>query len=487
MSPTSTVATRLGATVVDDKGCPSLDELSDMSSTIQNVSSSEDVAILEFCSQKFRQHLKNEKIGKRKKFVDGAQVQVVFTRSSSIAGQFQAFGSPLVLRLSSVCTVFELRKILAKRLQRVLRNIDQNTLSNNDDLIKEEKIDEDQTSEYDMAHTSDNQCSDALGPTNVMMQVPLTYDRGSISTGYSYSRYSSKSNSYRKLGSIPTPNDTSKTSQRSISAMPHDNDEKEFVLDHVANQGRINLCFATPLLEKMFDADEWSKAENILDSNDENDKPKVTSIVDCISKYCQVEQLEESEMWYCNHCKDHVRAWKQFHLYRTPPILIIHLKRFHYSALTHRRDKIDSFIDFPLEGLDLSSQVYFSESGQEPIYDCYAVSNHFGGLGGGHYTAYALNDDGEWCNFDDSRVTKNVEKSEVVSKSAYVLYYKRRDIRENDLRILPHPTSCSREPSPVSTDMDMETDNEMFSVDDNNNEEYGLKTYESLGGNIAEF
>ena len=24
-----------------------------------------------------------------------------------------------------------------------------------------------------------------------------------------------------------------------------------------------------------------------------------------------------------------------------------------------------------------------------PVYDLYAVSNHFGGVGGGHYTAYA--------------------------------------------------------------------------------------------------
>ena len=70
----------------------------------------------------------------------------------------------------------------------------------------------------------------------------------------------------------------------------------------------------------------------------EDEKTKSISVLDCISKYCQVEQLEETEMWYCNRCKDHVRAWKQFHLYRTPPILIIHLKRFHYSALSHRSD-----------------------------------------------------------------------------------------------------------------------------------------------------
>lgn len=32
---------------------------------------------------------------------------------------------------------------------------------------------------------------------------------------------------------------------------------------------------------------------------------------------------------------------------------------------------------------------------EEPIYELYAVSNHYGGLGGGHYTAYAKNN-GKW-------------------------------------------------------------------------------------------
>ena len=172
-------------------------------------------------------------------------------------------------------------------------------------------------------------------------------------------------------------------------------------------------------------------------------KKKVVSIMDCIHKYCEMEQLDESEMWYCNQCKEHVRAWKQFHLYRTPPILIIHLKRFHYSSTTHRRDKIDTLIDFPLKDLDLRSVIKHNnwKVGQEPIYDCYAVSNHFGGLGGGHYTAYARwggggekgvgSEDGgssSWYLFDDSRVTPCVDESEVVSNAAYCLYYKRKDV-----------------------------------------------------------
>lgn len=56
-------------------------------------------------------------------------------------------------------------------------------------------------------------------------------------------------------------------------------------------------------------------------------------------------------------------------------------------------------------------------------YDLIGVSNHFGGLGGGHYTAFARNcQNGRWYNFDDSSVSA-VGESNLVSKSAYVLFY----------------------------------------------------------------
>jgi ubiquitin carboxyl-terminal hydrolase 4/11/15 len=38
-------------------------------------------------------------------------------------------------------------------------------------------------------------------------------------------------------------------------------------------------------------------------------------------------------------------------------------------------------------------------------YELYAVSNHYGGMGGGHYTAYAKNKD-IWYDFNDSSVHK---------------------------------------------------------------------------------
>jgi ubiquitin C-terminal hydrolase len=46
-------------------------------------------------------------------------------------------------------------------------------------------------------------------------------------------------------------------------------------------------------------------------------------------------------------------------------------------------------IDFPVEGLDLSQYVLDTTEKKKVKYDLYAVSNHFGSLNGGHYTAYA--------------------------------------------------------------------------------------------------
>lgn len=67
--------------------------------------------------------------------------------------------------------------------------------------------------------------------------------------------------------------------------------------------------------------------------------------------------------------------------------------------------KLSTTVDFPIDGLDLSKFVK-GQKGENMIYDCYAVSNHFGNMGFGHYTAYAKNpNDNKWYQFDDSRVS----------------------------------------------------------------------------------
>lgn len=155
-------------------------------------------------------------------------------------------------------------------------------------------------------------------------------------------------------------------------------------------------------------------------------KQEASTIDDCLELFSQKEVLGPDDLWYCSKCKDFIQAEKKFDIFKLPRILIIHLKRFSYQRFTSRR-KIDRLVDFPLENFDLAP--YVQEKGDVPLkYDLFAVSNHSGNLGFGHYTAYAkhvLN--GEWYNFNDSSVSL-ASPSSVVSSSAYLLFYHRSDV-----------------------------------------------------------
>ena len=84
---------------------------------------------------------------------------------------------------------------------------------------------------------------------------------------------------------------------------------------------------------------------------------------------------------YCPHCKKHQQATKKFDLWSLPEVLVIHLKRFSYTRSL--RDKLDTLVEFPTKGLNMSR--YLRHSNHPPaVYDLVGVCNHYGGLGGGH-------------------------------------------------------------------------------------------------------
>lgn len=91
---------------------------------------------------------------------------------------------------------------------------------------------------------------------------------------------------------------------------------------------------------------------------------------------------------YCPCCKEHRQASKKLDLWRLPEILVVHLKRFSYSR--YMKNKLDTFVNFPIHDLDMTKYAKHTSGGDQPhIYELYAVINHYGGLGGGHYSAYA--------------------------------------------------------------------------------------------------
>ncbi|KAF8745494.1 hypothetical protein AX14_008914 [Amanita brunnescens Koide BX004] len=172
-------------------------------------------------------------------------------------------------------------------------------------------------------------------------------------------------------------------------------------------------------------------------------KQKGISLQDCLDEFTKEERLGEDDLWYCPRCKKHQQATKKFDLWNTPDILVVHLKRFSNSRTL--RDKIDAFVDFPVEGLDLKDMVReravsknLVEQGieikslnltglDEPlVYDLFGVDEHMGGLGGGHYRAFALNHmNGQWYHFDDSFVNP-ANATDAVNANAYLLFYRRR-------------------------------------------------------------
>jgi ubiquitin C-terminal hydrolase len=148
----------------------------------------------------------------------------------------------------------------------------------------------------------------------------------------------------------------------------------------------------------------------------------------CLREHTLEETLDETNTVYCSDCKQHTRVKKlvRFWYPKLPQVLILVLKRFEFresggtlgpAGLMHR-EKIDSLVDFPVSGLDMTAFCSGLEYGtnhnptltsgritegtnaldvpglslnavNDRLYDLFAVCNHFGRLGSGHYTAMA--------------------------------------------------------------------------------------------------
>uniref|UniRef100_A0A671VLY5 Ubiquitin carboxyl-terminal hydrolase n=1 Tax=Sparus aurata TaxID=8175 RepID=A0A671VLY5_SPAAU len=195
------------------------------------------------------------------------------------------------------------------------------------------------------------------------------------------------------------------------------------------------------------EAEAYEKHESMLQPQ----KKKATvALRECIELFTTMETLGEHDPWYCPTCKKHQQATKKFDLWSLPRILVVHLKRFSYNRCW--RDKLDTVVDFPIRDLNMSEFVCDPKAGPY-TYDLIAVSNHYGGMGGGHYTAYGKNKvDGKWYYFDDSSVSSATE-DQIVTKAAYVLFYQRRD---EDAPSKPQP-SASLGGAPEAADDHMDT------------------------------
>lgn len=200
-----------------------------------------------------------------------------------------------------------------------------------------------------------------------------------------------------------------------------------------------------PFLDLSLDIPEkfYNKESADGGGGDKDGNAPVCHISDCLSSFTEVEELAETELYYCNSCKCKQKSTKRFWIRRLPNVLCLHIKRFRWNNFY--RTKIDLRISFPINALDMSQFVL--NNGPETrrsnsscnVYDLAAVIVHHGnGSSCGHYTSFAINN-GVWMHFNDHTV-KEVSSAAVADCKPYILFYIKRD-----------PTNASRLPSTSSS------------------------------------
>ncbi|KAK0138328.1 Ubiquitin carboxyl-terminal hydrolase 45 [Merluccius polli] len=192
---------------------------------------------------------------------------------------------------------------------------------------------------------------------------------------------------------------------------------------------------------------------------------KECSVQSCLHQFTSVELLMGNNKLLCESCterrqkqlrksgsadkkseKVYTSARKQILISSLPPVVTLHLKRFHQAGMNLR--KVNRHVDFPLV-LDLapfcSATCKNLASGERVPYSLYGIVEHSGSMRGGHYTAYIRvrppqrradhqrrNVSGareagglsqsQWVYVSDTTV-QTVPESRVLNSQAYLLFY----------------------------------------------------------------
>ena len=152
----------------------------------------------------------------------------------------------------------------------------------------------------------------------------------------------------------------------------------------------------------------------------------------CLRHFSAPETLTGDERVDCSQCKSKQDGTKVLTLWKAPPVLTVHLKRFKtrgFPGALEYLSKIDTSVDYPLEGLDLSTFLQGPQNPDcPPVYDLFAVSEHSGSFSFGHYTARIKNfRNGKWYLMNDEYASP-CKPEDAINSFGYVLFYKLREM-----------------------------------------------------------
>jgi ubiquitin carboxyl-terminal hydrolase 4/11/15 len=155
---------------------------------------------------------------------------------------------------------------------------------------------------------------------------------------------------------------------------------------------------------------------------------------DCFANLVTKEILDDTNKWFCPHCKEKVNASKKFNIWIPPKIMIIQIKRFihNFSPNGYSAHKLNNKIEYPINDFDITPYVSIcskniNKNNNNFKYDLISVSNHIGNMNGGHYYSFVKSlIDGNWYCNDDDNVTL-MKEEDLVTSNAYLLFYKQRE------------------------------------------------------------
>ena len=165
------------------------------------------------------------------------------------------------------------------------------------------------------------------------------------------------------------------------------------------------------------------------------DMIKSFDIYDCLDHMILEEQLDSDNKMNCELCGLKNQGYGKSLLWKTPKILVLHIKRFLINSFGLPSQKITNNINYPIKNLDLSK--YFDSSSpfkSSSKYDLVGVNLHqafgYGGnINSGHYTSLVKNImNNNWYLYNDSNPLKMAyTKENLQNPNAYMLFYYRHD------------------------------------------------------------
>ena len=161
----------------------------------------------------------------------------------------------------------------------------------------------------------------------------------------------------------------------------------------------------------------------------------VSGIELCLDDFMKAEEISDRQ---CDECKARCDAKKKYSIKNSPPVLVVHIKRFAHTGRGFK--KLNTFVSYP-EELNIEPYIYDAGDGEKAEkaegfdYSLNGVVVHGGTLNGGHYSAFVRraktdignnSNDHDWVYMSDSRVRIATKEEAFGTKGCvhFILYSK---------------------------------------------------------------